>query len=111
MGLCEQSRGLVLKILPAHCCMHNTAKYIRKHCNSHEFEIISAVMVQLVIEAAPNDQVLMAALLHDPAVFKNQNAVRLLHRGQAVSNDERGAAGQKPAERLMQPPFGIGVER
>jgi len=71
----------------------------------------SGGVIQLVIQATAIDQFIVTARFHHPAVLEHQDAVGLFHRRQAVGDDERGAPGQKPAERLMQTPFGVAVER
>ncbi len=91
--------------------MHNSAEYIRKCWYSDALVLISGVVIQLVVQAAAINQPGMITLFHHAAVFKHQNPVGLLHRREPVGNDQRGAAGQKPGQRLMQLPLGGGVQR
>jgi hypothetical protein len=44
------------------------------------------------IHATLGHQLMVRALLHQLAVVQHQNAIGLLHGGQAVGNDQRGAA-------------------
>ncbi len=53
----------------------------------------------------------MAALGDDPAVLEDDDPVGALHRGEAVGNDERGAALGQPFDGLLHRALALGVER
>jgi hypothetical protein len=60
--------------------------------------------------AAIGDQLLVVAILgHLPAI-EHQHPIGLLHRRQAMGNDQRGAAAEEARHGLMQVVFGGGIE-
>ena len=62
--------------------------------------------VKLGVKAAIGDQLLVVAILgHLPAI-EHQHPICLLHRRQAMGNDQRGAAAEKARHGLMQVVFG-----
>ncbi len=52
----------------------------------------------------------MGAALDNAAAVDHQQLVGLAHGGQAVGDDERGAAGQRLAQRALHGRLGLGVE-
>src|SRR3569623_504958 len=93
--------------LPTAVC--TTARSVSENADFPEQYL--CVVIQLVIQPAAADQFVMAALLHHAAVLEHQNAVGQFHGRQLMGDDQRRAPGQEPAERLVQPPFRVGVER
>jgi hypothetical protein len=51
--------------------------------------------IQLGVEPAIGDQLLMAAVFGNAAAIKNQHPIRLLNRTQAVGDDQGGAPAQE----------------
>ena len=67
-------------------------------------------VVQVGVEAVEGDQIVVGALLHDPAVIEDVNAVGVADAGQAVGDQEYGAAIGVSPDLLEQGVFGAGVE-
>ena len=66
---------------------------------------------QPAVQPALADQVGMAALLDDAAVVHDQDARGALHGRQSVGDDDRGAVGHHPLQRLLHGNFALGIER
>ena len=63
------------------------------------------------INAAAAHQFGVGALLDHPAVVQHHDAVRPLHRGQPVGDDQRGAAGHRALQRGLHHALALGVQR
>ncbi len=63
------------------------------------------------VGAAPFDQFLVGAALDDLAVAEHQDAVGMAHGGQAVGDDQAGAAAHQALERLVDQPLALGIQR
>ena len=63
------------------------------------------------IRAVARDQLRMAAAVGHRAVCQHQDAVGVDHAGQAVRQDQRGAAGHQPVERLLDHRLVLGIHR
>ena len=62
------------------------------------------------VSAVRGQQVIVTALLHHPAIFHNKNAIRGADGGQAVGDDQDGAAAAKVAERLLHAGLALGIK-
>ena len=67
-------------------------------------------LVELGIEAALGDQVVVRATFDDPAGCHHEDLVRLAHGGQAMRDHDRSSSGQDYLEGLLQSPLGLRVE-
>ena len=66
---------------------------------------------QVAIRAVHRDQLGVAAALHHRAVLQHQDAVGADHAGQPVRQDQRGAPGHQPVERLLDHRLVLGIDR
>jgi len=73
------------------------------------FHLLSRI--QLIIPAAPNDELVVRAALGDALVRDVQDAVAVLHRRQTVRDDERGAALQQLVQASLQQTLRLGIDR
>ena len=71
---------------------------------SHKLRI-----VQRGVEPAPGHQLVVIALLGDLSVLQHQNEIRVLNGGQAVGDDEAGAALHQPVHGLLDLDLRAGV--
>ena len=53
----------------------------------------------------------MRASFDDPALVHHHDPVSLAHGRQSVGDDQRGAAGHQPVQRILHQPFAFGIER
>ena len=60
--------------------------------------------------AAQGDQLVVGAALGDAAVLHDHDAVRLADGGEAVRDDEGGAALEQRLQRLLDQDLGMGVD-
>src|SRR5690606_4910168 len=67
--------------------------------------------IQLGVQPAFGDQLLMVAILGNAAAIEYQYPIGLFHRAQAVGNDQRGAAFEKLRQRFVQGVLGGGIQR
>src|SRR5580700_758678 len=67
--------------------------------------------VQLRVQAAEREQLLMGAAFDDPARIQHDDAVGLLYGGKPVRDDEGGAVAHQLRERRLDVPLGLRVER
>ena len=69
------------------------------------------VAVERRVEPALREQLVVRALLDDPAVLEDDDQVGVADRREAVRDDERGPAVQQAAERLLDLALGADVDR
>lgn len=67
--------------------------------------------VQPAIQPVTLDQLIVHAFLDDLAAVEHVGPVGLLHRAQAMGDDQGGAVFQKLAQRVMQFRLGFDVEK
>ena len=67
--------------------------------------------VQVVVEAARREQLVVRAALDDLAVLERQHLVGVADGAQAVGDDERGPPVQQLLERVLDQPLGARVDR
>src|SRR5688500_7471005 len=73
--------------------------------------VLELELVEAVVDAAPGEQLLVGAQLAHLALVQHQDAVGAMDGGQAVGDDDRGAAGEQPLERRLDELLGLGVDR
>ena len=66
---------------------------------------------QATIRSVPRDQFGVAAAVRDRAVGQHQDAVGVDHAGEAMRQDQRGAAGHQPIERLLDHRLVLRIDR
>ena len=66
--------------------------------------------VQLGVQAAGGQQLVVRAALDDPAVVDDQDLVGLADGGQPVRDDQRRPAGQRRLQRPLHRRLGLGVQ-
>ena len=62
------------------------------------------------VVAVEGEQLLVGALLDDPAVLEDDDPVAAADRGDLVRDDQAGAAGEVLLQGLLDPRLGLGVE-
>ena len=67
-------------------------------------------VVEVEIESAFLDELLVRAFFDDVALVHNEDYVRILYGWEAVRNDERGLVLHKFFKRLLDFEFGAGVD-
>src|SRR5690606_19614907 len=82
----------------------------------HVAQSVEARLVELEggeagVEAAAGNELVVRAVLHDPPLVEDQDTVRVADGGEAVGDDERGAAFEEPGQRLLHERLALGVER
>src|SRR4051812_15597898 len=72
--------------------------------------LLSPILVQAPVVAAGRQQLLVRALLDDPAVLEHDDLAGALDRGQPVRDHDRGAAGQQAPQAVLDPALGVHVD-
>ena len=67
--------------------------------------------VELLVEAAPQQQFRLRALLHQLALVQHEDQVGVVQGGEAVGDHEGGAAHHQPVERVENHGLGLGIHR
>src|SRR5258705_8109452 len=67
-------------------------------------------VVEAPIQTIGGEQIVVAAALHDAALRQHDDEVGVLHRGQAVGDDEHGPVRHEALDRLLHQPFRLRVE-
>src|SRR4051812_7765200 len=62
-------------------------------------------VVELVVQAAPGEELVMRALLDDPAVVHHEDRVRVADRGESVGDHERRAPLHQACHRSLDEHF------
>src|SRR5687768_8320945 len=60
--------------------------------------LLRPVAVQAPVGALGGEELVVGALLDDPAVLQHHDPARLADRRQAVGDDDRGAPGEQPPQ-------------
>src|SRR5690606_19044862 len=68
-------------------------------------------LVRVRVQAAQGYQLLVGALFHDAPVVQHDDVVRVLHRGDAVRDQDGGAAFHHPLQLAQNRVFGLRVHR
>src|SRR5882762_11055896 len=68
-------------------------------------------VVQAPIQAVGGEQMVVTTPLHDASFRQHDDEVGVLHRREAVRDDEHGAVRHEALDRLLHEPFRFGVER
>ncbi len=66
--------------------------------------------VQLGVQAAGGQQGVVGAPLHDPAGVDDEDLIGVADRREAMRDHERGATGERGAQRVLHRELGFGVE-
>src|SRR5439155_4209599 len=66
--------------------------------------------VELLIEPGAFHQLRMGSGLHDPSLVQDEDSIGALDRGEAVRDDEHGAAPEEHLERLLDQKLRLGIE-
>src|SRR5579864_4760771 len=75
-----------------------------------DFLVFVLQLVELVVNAALGEQLLVRAHLAYAALVHDDNLVGALHRREAMRDDQGGAALDHAAERFAHAEFGFGVD-
>src|SRR6266699_5902449 len=67
-------------------------------------------VVEASIETVGGEQIVVAAALHDASLGQHHDEVGVLHRGQAVGDDEHGPVRHEALDRLLHQPLRLGIE-
>ena len=67
--------------------------------------------MQMGIGTLTVEQFLMRALFDNAGLVDNNNAIGMLNGGQAMGDDQSGAAARQLGQRLLNGQFGGGIER
>src|SRR3954466_720400 len=74
-------------------------------------DVCGPVAVERGVEALPPEQLVVGALLDDPAVLEHDDQVGVADRREPVGDDEGGSVGEEDAERVLDLAFGADVDR
>ena len=66
-------------------------------------------IIEVGVEAALGEELIVAALLHNVAVPHDENQIRVLNGGEAVGDDEAGAAFHQIGHGLLDEVLGAGI--
>jgi hypothetical protein len=75
-----------------------------------EFLVLVLEAVELPVDAAVREELLVRAVLTELAFVHDEDGVGALHGGEAVCDDDRGAAGYHAVERGADADLGVGVD-
>src|SRR4051794_27316561 len=72
-------------------------------------DVRGPVAVQARVEPARREQLLVRPLFDDTAMLEDDDEICMPNRGQAMRDDERGAASEQGAQRKLDAPLGADV--
>ena len=98
-GYCQQARYRMRNPLPP-----------RLEWKGRPFAFLSN-MEALIPPVLTGDELSVIPALDDPAIIDDEDAVRIGDGGETVSDDQRGAAGRKLSQRLLDRPLRLGIQR
>jgi hypothetical protein len=101
------SRGTELQVMQP-CVSRSTELHFMQPCASGSTELH---FMQPCVEPTRRQQLRMAALFNQSAAVHGQHAVGVFYGGQAVCDDDGGAAFHQPVQRVLHRTFAFAVQR